>query len=327
MSYRFTDIPKFVPEETYHAAIGRMVKHLLDTGKVVGVYQVGGVSSPGISDIDLFVVLKNEIQWLDNPVSNLQFPDSYLFTHRLFGTCERNAVKLEQYTFFSKYDFLGGTETSLLNYSASEGETEQLKHQVALEYLIKAWYSNAIGMMFGTVKLRNLLLHAKAILLDLKFLGIGDGKLVDCIHEIMEVRKNWFQKQPSATKLSQLVDKYDEGLKDAIIHSISKYGFFLPETANRQVSKRIQLFPSDKLELNRTGFLMPFFVTGLSGKMMKLQNKINEFKVGIPLNQTNIPPILMKRQNLMQEVFAYNHKNLPGFLCTGHAMNIFNREI
>ena len=205
MSYQFTDIPKFVPAAAYQEAIDRMVKFLLSTGDVIGVYQVGGVSSPGISDIDLFVVFKDNIKYLTNPVSNLPHPDGYLFTHRLFGTCEKYARQLEQYTLFSKYDFLGGTTTPLLNYTASETETKQLKHQIALEYLIKAWYSNAIGMQFGTIKLRNLLLHAKAILLDLKFLEITEGNLVSCIHEIMEVRTNWFQKPASGKTLIHLV--------------------------------------------------------------------------------------------------------------------------
>jgi len=326
MSYHFIDIPKFVPVESYHTAIDRMVKHLLSTGIVKGVYQVGGITSPGISDIDLYVVFENDISSLANPVKDLSYPDNYLFTHRLFGTCEENAVKLEQFTFFSKYNFLGGNESALLNYSASEEETSILKHQIALEYLIKAWYSNAIGMEFGTVKLRNLLLHAKAIKLDLEFLGIREGNLVSNIAEILEVRSAWFQKPASAKTLTRLVKEYDAGLAEEIRNAISRFGFFVPDNANFQLSKRIDLRTLEQLQLIRNGLLLPNALTRLSGKLFKMQNKLNSFSVGIPISKNNIPPILLERQRQMKTAFAYNHAHLPGFLCTGHGMNIFDKE-
>ncbi|MDQ3051130.1 MAG: hypothetical protein M3Q95_09625 [Bacteroidota bacterium] len=326
MNYFFSDIPQFIPAATYHEAIARMVKRLLDSGKVKGVYQVGGITSPGISDIDLYVVFHDNEPFEINPVKELDFPDNYLFTHRLFGTCEKNAVQLEQFTFFGKYNFLGGNPTPLVNYTANETDTLVLKHQVALEYLVKAWYSNAIGMTYGIVKLRNLLLHAKAILLDLDFLGLKETDLVKCIHEIMEVRKSWFDKPAGKAILTALVKRYDTGLREAISQATAAYGFFVPEHANFRLSKRVYLAPSRELRLNREGFLFPAPATRYSKKIYKIQDKMNRFTVEVPVSNQHIPTVLLNRHNVMQEAFKYNSQYLPGFLCTGHAMNIFNSE-
>lgn len=326
MSYQFTDIPKFIPLKDYHDAIDIMVQKLLATGKVKGVYQVGGISTPGISDIDLYVVFHDNASLQSNPVTQLPYPANYLFTHRLFGTVEKHAMKLEQFTLFNKYNFLGGTPTELLNYFADSTQTKQLKYQIALEYLVKAWYSNAIAMEFGSVKLRNLLLHAKAILLDLEFLEIRSGKLVDCIHDIMNIRSKWFNNMASTLTLSDLVKRYDAGLKETINETISKYGFYLPENANYQLSKRVLLRPSLKLYLKRTGLLIPTGLTRHSKKLLKIQNRLNRFTLNIPIKQTDIPSIISERYQFMSSAFDYNHVHLPGFLCTGHGMNLFKEE-
>ncbi len=326
MNYFFTDIPKPVPVETYHQAIARMVARLLNTGVVKGVYQVGGITSPGISDIDLYVVFHDDTSFESNPVKELSYPDNYLFTHRLFGTCEKNAIQLEQFTFFGKYNFLGGTPTPLLNYSANEADTQILKHQVALEYLVKAWYSNSIGMTYGIIKLRNFLLHAKAILLDLDFLGMKETNLINCIHDIMEVRKNWFDKPVGNAALTILVKRYDKGLREAIAEAITAYGFYVPEQASLRLSKRVYLAPSAKLRLKRDGVLFPVRAARFSNKIYKIQDKLNRFTVEIPVSNQTIPAIMLDRHRIMQEAFKYNSQNLQGFLCTGHAMNIFHSE-
>lgn len=326
MIYKFTDIPQFVPVETYHAAIGKMVKRLLDTGKVKSVFQVGGITSPGISDIDLHVVFFDEVMYTENPVKDLSFPDNYLFTHRLFGTCERLAKQLEQYTFFGKYNFLGGEPLTLLNYSADIEQTQQLKKQIALEYLVKGWYSNAIGLSYERVKLRNFLLHAKAILLDLEFLEIKNGNLVSCIQDIMEVRKNWFTKKTDDLKLTELINRYDSGLRETILQVIGENKFFLSPEANFQLSNRVRLTPSENLNISSKGVKIPLLFTRLSDKLYKVQDKLNQFSLQLPVMQQNIPEVLMQRHNILTEAFKYNQKYLPDFLCTGHAMNVFLKD-
>jgi len=100
MTYRFIDMP--VPQgiQAYQAAIQKMVLQLSAHPEIKAIYRIGGVSSPGISDIDLYVVFHDGSRYLENPVKSLTGTDRYLFTHNLFGTAEKLAIQMEPFTFF-----------------------------------------------------------------------------------------------------------------------------------------------------------------------------------------------------------------------------------
>ncbi|MBL0340962.1 MAG: hypothetical protein IPP71_08555 [Bacteroidetes bacterium] len=169
MKINFTDFPTYFSVQEYDAAITKMVDILSGNKDILSIFQVGGVSSPGISDIDFYVIFKNECQFLHNPVANLTFPANYFFSHRLFGTCEKFAVDFEKYTFFRSYKLLAGQNINMLNYDLNESDIQILQHQIALEYLIKAWLNISISLIYKEVKVRDLLLHARPFCMTSNF--------------------------------------------------------------------------------------------------------------------------------------------------------------
>lgn len=54
---QMTDAPRFVPVQDYDRCVDRYVRAVRGREGVLAVYQMGGVSSPGLSDLDLIVVV------------------------------------------------------------------------------------------------------------------------------------------------------------------------------------------------------------------------------------------------------------------------------
>src|SRR5687768_9000780 len=129
MKYLFTGLPRFVPPEDYHAAIERMKIHLAEIKSVRSVFKVGGISTPGVSDIDFYVVFHDNAEYKINPVLTLDSGDRYLFTHNLFGTSYSLAIKMERYTYFGKYDLIHGDPVNMNEYESDPANVQLLKNQ------------------------------------------------------------------------------------------------------------------------------------------------------------------------------------------------------
>jgi hypothetical protein len=325
MSLSFIDIPRFVPSEAYHQAIEKMVSRLKDTRGVISVYQVGGTSTPGISDIDLFVVFEEGIKITENPLRDLPATDQYLFTHNLFGVSESAVSKIEQYTFFGKYNLLLGKELNPLAVTIDSSKEKIIKRQLALEYLMKAFITSTLEHAYHTIKLRNLFLHAKALLIDLSFLGIEKGRLKDAVQEIIDVRNRWFENPVSQKNLNNLVYRYHTSLRDQLQELLSQVKFYLHPASNLQISKNILLKPSGRFMAVQQGILFPKSVVALHHKIPKLLNRMNKFVFYLPAEQQGLPPVITERHRFISSLVKYKESHLGHFIPTAYGLNIFGK--
>lgn len=326
MKYLYTDWPMAVSHDVYMTSIRKMASLMMDTGMVRGVYQVGSVGAPGISDVDLIVIFNENTRTDINPVKGLEFPDNYLFVHRLFGTTAGYALQLEKFVFFSNYIHLAGEKFNFSEQNLNEQESRTVKRQVALEYLIKAWLSISISVEMKLVKVRGLLLHAKGILHDIRFLEMENTRLEKCIHQFVKARDHWFVNPLTSGELDVLVDEYRAALYEIILNGIEKYGFFIPREASLKISRRIRIKKGTTLSLLRKGFRFPVPPGSAGSKVRKLNNVLNSFELTIPYSDKDIPAVLQERYKLMETAFRYNSANLPGFICTGHGLDLYTKE-
>jgi len=324
MSFSFTDIPRFVPAEEYQRAINNMIDRLKLLPGLISVYQVGGVTTPGISDIDLFVVFENRIKVDGNPVGNLSSNEKYLFTHKLFGTSESFVKEVEQFAFFTNYKLLFGKELNIGSISINAEEEKIIKKQIALEYLVKAMITSAIENSYHSVKLRNLFLHAKALLIDLSFLGITSGKLNDVIHEIMKARSRWFEHGMNKGDVKHLAHQYHLTLNAFISELLTKEKFYLDQKSNLSISKNILLEPSDKFSVTRDGLKIPGMIVKLHHKVPKILNRMNRFVFHLPAQQNELPEVIENRHLFISSMLDYQKEFLPHFIPTAYGLNIFN---
>jgi hypothetical protein len=323
MKYLLTGLPGFVTPDEYHAAIERMKNQLASIKSVRSVFRVGGISTPGISDIDFYVVFRDNTEYKINPVLNINSADRYLFTHNLFGTCYSLAKKMEKYTYFGNYDLIHGEPMSMNEYESDPANIQILKNQIALEYLIKAYLSISMGIATGVIKIRSLLLHAKALNYDLAFLNLTNCKLAEILQEILLIRNSWFKIDDVTAKIEKLIDPYHEELHNLISQQVASLKFYTGNSVSVKISSRIQMVNSWKIHLKYKGLIFPPNLNVFSSKFMKLQNRFVKWQLGVPLTTDKEPEILKERRKTIAEGIAYNNNNLPGFLCTAYPLNIF----
>src|SRR5204863_7205513 len=101
------------------------------------------IGSPGISDIDFYVVFKDDFKYEGNPVEGISAEDRYLFTHNLFGTSQKFASRMEQYTYFVSYNNLYG-ENLISQHDLETNGLDAMNQQIAAEYLLKAWITVSV---------------------------------------------------------------------------------------------------------------------------------------------------------------------------------------
>ena len=95
------DRPKFIPEKDYSIAIKKIVNKLASSPGIHSIYQLGSITHPGISDIDLLVIFEDDYTYTENPLSNLTKIEKYLFIHSLFGMSKSHFLE----SYFQKIFF------------------------------------------------------------------------------------------------------------------------------------------------------------------------------------------------------------------------------
>jgi hypothetical protein len=74
-----TDLPHRVIPTAYDNAIQKMAEWLMQFSEVLSVYQIGSVSQPGISDIDMVAVFKDDASFPAQPLEILNVHERQLW--------------------------------------------------------------------------------------------------------------------------------------------------------------------------------------------------------------------------------------------------------
>ena len=313
----FIDQPHFVSKSTYEDAIAHMLSLLSTYTGVHTVFQIGGVTSPGISDIDLLVVFEDNHSCHRNPRETLPTEYKYLFTHGLYGVSQQDFIKAQQFTFFHNYQQLWGSDLQASNPHHSETDISQLKVQTALEYMITMFIYMTIERTYGISKLRNLLLHAKAILYDLEFFQISSGPLYDHVNQLIEWRSTWFSKPPGAQTVATWITDFYQELRLFLEKRLSEYTFHYPNSEGGSIAANITITPGDSLRIHHSGWVFPATFARLGRKYFNLQHRFNQFDVFLPLTKNNlIPDIVAHKFLFVQSMKDYNRVHLPYFMPT-----------
>ena len=63
---KFIDYPKEISISDYETLTEKIVEKMLANDSVLSLYQMGSIKHPGISDLDIICVFKNNSKCLDN---------------------------------------------------------------------------------------------------------------------------------------------------------------------------------------------------------------------------------------------------------------------
>jgi hypothetical protein len=310
-----TDHPRFVSPEAYVAAVERMFRRFVNQPGVVCVSQLGHVGTPGISDIDLLVVFDENTRFRSDPLAELSGPDRYLFVHGLFAVGKEDFAEAMNFTFFHNYQLLWGAAPEMNGVPLSAEDRTILKRQIALEYLLRIFISLTVEITYGVAKLRNLFLHAKAMLYDCEFLGVTSGAFYEALTSIVRRRNQWFEHEHNQSFAEEILFFYEK-FQPFLSGQLHAGDFFLPVRDEYRVGRHVRLVKSSNLSVTHRGLVLPAALTRLGGRRcFNLLHRFNEFELALPFRSDGLPNVIERAFALRERMEARGRSHFPHFLC------------
>ncbi len=310
----FIDEPKLVSIGEYEGCIDQMTHYFSKNQDVLSVYQIGGLSAPGISDIDLVVIFNDEAQFLHDPRSGITDLARYLFVHRLFGTSKSLFEESRHVTFFHNYHLLYGEDQFETCITSVPDEISVLKAQWAREFLVRMLINMAVEREYGIYKIRGLLLHARGLLYDLEFLGADAPQLSSCLEQITQWRKEWFKMRPSNKDILQLLKTLWEVLTEYLDSHLRVEPLFLPNKPSFKIGRNIEIRPAAQVSASSHGPKLKWAPTYLARKLISIQHRVNKFTIEVPFKTTNTPELIADAFAYTARAHNYNSSHLPHFM-------------
>lgn len=319
---KFTDYPVEVPMASYDAVIEKVLSALRDFPGLVAVYQIGGVTEPGISDVDLFAVFEHGRKCRREARHNLDKADRYMVMHSLFGASEQYWRELRTYTFFHNYQHLWGRELPVEPVSPGEEAIDALKRQIALEYLVKMYVNTVVENRYGICRVRSLLLHVKGLLYDLEFLGVNNGPLHELVTQVIAWRQCWFSDRIHETELLGWMQAFIVELEAFLREEFLRGPLYLPFSGPHALSRNLTLVPADEMAVEYKGISLPGVFGGLGRRYFNIQHRFNFFRFSVPAGRLDDSPVIAARFDFLQRMRAYNDRYIPHFSPAASSLQI-----
>jgi len=314
MNVTLIDYPVYIPTQEYDRAAREMTEQLKRLSGVISIYQVGSITDPGISDIDMLVVFKDGIKTDFNPLARFSSPGNYIFTHQLFGLHEPNFRQARDYFFFHHYKLLFGREINAGQPGFTEPDIRRLKQQIAYEYLVKSYITLTLQLTYRIVKLRPLLLEARANLYDLEFLGVKSGKMFNLVNTLINWRTNWFDNPPARQGILEWLEEFYRELVTFLKENLEIGGFYHIPAEKYRFSRNIVIRNHPKLFFSHKGFILFPGLAALWGKrFFNLHHRFNRFVFHIPVGDVDTHQVLKKKLEFETFCTDSNKKTIPFF--------------
>lgn len=222
MNYKIIDPPQYIPEDTYRTYIEKYIRIAKKVKGVIAIYQMGSVSTPGISDIDLIVIVEqkfNPYEYQKLSVKNVFKEDSianYLFIHDVIVIDSESFKDMEYINYSSNLKLLYGEELSVNK--VSEEEKKILGFAISIDFLIMRLHQfeylnkNNIFLLRGNMVRASSLRHTATIA---KNLGLDFDTSI--LEETKKIRDNWFETKDE----NSLIEYYHNSItffNDIVLH-------------------------------------------------------------------------------------------------------------
>jgi hypothetical protein len=323
---KLTGFPRPVARDAYAQAIENVVHGLSAQPAVQAIYQVGGIRSPGISDIDLLVVFRDDADCTFDPLATLSATGRYLFPHSQFGVPARSFSGAVRFGFFHDYRLLWGQPPPVGDGALGPEDLAVANRQAGVEYLLKMYLSMCIERCYGIARVRNLLLLGRALRYDLEYVGAAGGPLDELVEKVIGWREAWFENPPAARAIVAWHGAALQELGKLLQALLEKQAVFAPQWADLKIARNQELLPGARLKFNHRGITLPAMFGGLGRKYFNLQHRFNAFTWELPITREG-PAVLFERHDFVSAATSYNQEHLPHFISTPSALGIFRRRV
>jgi len=197
--FLFYNHPKKLKIEDYNKALSKVKKDLSNVNGLSSIYTWGGISNPGISDIDFLLVSKKNGK-LKLP---LKYKSIFLLNRKLryllfhpFVLIDEEAVKDVRYIYpETNFNFVYGKRIKIKK--PSKNEKMLVKIHLLIDIAIRHYPRDFTSMLFSKkINVRNILLRLGSLKFGIKtFSDISKTKIKnsqDYISNIEKLRKDWF---------------------------------------------------------------------------------------------------------------------------------------
>lgn len=293
----FIDYPRYYPIFEYENTIAKMVDSLRSIDGIVAIYQLGSVGQSGISDIDLLAVIKDSVSYASDPRETLNKKEKYFISHGLYGLSEAHVPGAKKFGFFFQPKLLWGKDLfGQYVPQLEKNELDILKIQIALEFLLKMYINTVVEQTYGIIKVRALLLQAKALLMDLDLLNIEECRLREMLKKILEWRKNWFDSPPSKKMIISWINEFQKELPFFLGELLQKHTFYLEFNNKIRMGNNIAIENYRELSFIHKGITFPW-LGFLGRRYFNLLHRFNHFIIKFPYQTNEIPKIISDSQN------------------------------
>lgn len=322
---RLSNPPAPAPPALYEQAVDRVVGRLKGAEGVVAVYQIGHVGAPGISDIDLLAVFEDGATCEVDPLADLPERERRLFTHAVFGTSVGAFRDVQRYTLYHNYRLLWGQPHGEGGVGPQGLLLDELRRQIALEFLLACYISRTIEAVYGVVSVRGLLLSVNALRYDLEFLRITSGELHALVHQLVAWRGRWFERPVGGGELAGWFEAFYPALHAALAALLAERRLLLPPWASEVYARNVRLRRADALGYNHTGVVFPPALTALGKRAFRALHRMNRFVFGVPCVWENssvlaqgsqapeLLPFMEERFRAFERMNRYNRVHLRHF--------------
>ena len=307
--YRLIDLPVRVEEDAYEQGLSRIRERLSALPGIQSIYQIGSVSTPVISDLDVVAVFYDDVFCPCDPLEGLSARDRYLFIHRIYGAPRRLFDQACPLTLFHNYRHLLGEQ--IVFGDSAPGRLLQI--QTALEYLVKMYVNAAVARVFGVLRLRGFFLHVKAVQYDLEYLNATSEPLADLTQRLIGYRRTWFERSPARKVLIAAVNEFYYSLEDFLRRKIEAHGMYLPSRNEHRIARSIILKPGERLSFRREGMTLPRMASALGRAYFSLQHRLGRFQFEVPGRTDTPPEPIAARFRVVNKMREYNRTRLPHF--------------
>jgi hypothetical protein len=310
---RLIDLPRPCESELYARTIDKVVSDLSARGFADSIYQVGGIGHPGISDIDLLVVVDDNAASHADPLESLTDEERYLFTHSCFLIPLSLAPELGTYALMHGYRWLHGTTWNWAEGSDHLEIATALRVQTSLEFLVKNLLDLYIQVEYRVVKVRVLLQHVKGLQLDLALLQIDDDRLHTLMDGAMGLIDSWFQRRDADHSVVELATDLLPALRHVVVDSTARYALYSPSESTVSFSRNTTIDDWPAVALSRHGLRLPR-IPGLEDRRhFNAQHRFNRFRFRLPMTAAPAASYHERRFDYLRRAKSFASDRFPAY--------------
>jgi hypothetical protein len=318
------DLPKYYPGTAYLELIDKIISDNKHYDEILTIYQIGSISTPGISDIDLVFVFKDNCDFKTNIKINLFKNEKYLLYHNPFGIPEKYVKEISEINMFSNFRLLYKKENNE-NYIVKNNRiNDAIKIQTALEYLLKFFISLSIQSELRVYKVRSLLLEIKALKYDFEILENTSNELIKCFNNLLDIRENWFSIKNCKRYFVNEILVLFPLLFDYLKIMLNKNIFKMQIDNEFNCLKNYKLILKNDFNYKSSGIGRYLLNWGInSNKLFNIANRFNKYILELSwINKFEENDIIMKKFDTEKKLILYNNKYLPYFLPLKSSLSI-----